>query len=632
MNLCFAEHDYQAEDLLNKTGHAEYKWIALGPSAMHYLAGKGIPYTVPEDYCSRQELDEICIAYYEKLAWAVGMIDGIILDRDEFLREWGVRPFLFYQWQLAQVCDALVARTIQLQRIMDRYEGCEVYIHKAPEQPWSLFGIGFSQEETLWGRVLGLNGWKNKIHVLPQPATTAHASQIVGEPNARSIKEKTIKVISSIVKENSCLDSCLLSARDGYWKNIAHIANNACSALTKAIGLTHLAYEWSEIMPDISRLDHPFYVVRLQEMPTKQMESEINGAPASLWDIFRNVLNGFSVDIASVLKDRFEFIVATSKSSAGKMIAYYERLFVKNRIRLLLTVSRPSFGSYVLRQYCWHRGIPVISWQHGAEWCDKHITQRYDLINLIGCNTLCVAGDTVRKGYEMSPFLRNNACSVVATGLPSLNKLKDIRYDRTSKSIRILWVFGGYYGNGWYCGFSPPFSDRLYYKEQMLIVGAMHRLLRTFPDMELTIKLYPSEYINDQPPWIPEFEGVNRVSFVYKKPDFVELLHRHDAVIVDSPTTTLLQSAATKLPIFVSMANIRWPEAAQELLRKRACCADSADVLIEALEGFISNGAYPYDVDNVEFLKEYGIHDGNSGGAVISFIKEYLNGEKRAEV
>ena len=125
-----------------------------------------------------------------------------------------------------------------------------------------------------------------------------------------------------------------------------------------------------------------------------------------------------------------------------------------------------------------------------------------------------------------------------------------------------------------------------------------------------------------------ELNGLGRVRIVHNKPNFVELLRESDVVIIDSPTTTLLQSMATTLPVFVSMGLLRWPGNAVELIKKRAYCADNATELMDMLEGFIRSGDYRCDVKNVEFLREYGIHEGNSKITALSLINRYLDGQQ----
>src|SRR3990170_8890706 len=99
-NLFLVEHAYQVEDFLRHGFKDKGEWIALGPSAMYCLSKRGIPYTIPEDYCSREEVEDVCISQFERLKEVCKKMDEFLHQGDPFLKEWGIRPFLFHLWQL----------------------------------------------------------------------------------------------------------------------------------------------------------------------------------------------------------------------------------------------------------------------------------------------------------------------------------------------------------------------------------------------------------------------------------------------------------------------------------------------------------------------------------------------------
>ena len=143
LNLFFAEHDYQVEDFLKYYSKNHVKWIALGPSAMHSLLQKGIPYSTPEDYCSLEEVEKECIRQFVQLSNICHKIDDILLEQNPFLAKWGIRPFFFHLWQFSQLLDGLVCRKLQIKKILENFPDAHVYIHLAPPQNWSLSGIGY---------------------------------------------------------------------------------------------------------------------------------------------------------------------------------------------------------------------------------------------------------------------------------------------------------------------------------------------------------------------------------------------------------------------------------------------------------------------------------------------------------
>jgi hypothetical protein len=241
---------------------------------------------------------------------------------------------------------------------------------------------------------------------------------------------------------------------------------------------------------------------------------------------------------------------------------------------------------------------------------------------------MLVYGDGVKFGYKTSPLAKEEKCEVISVGMPSLLTLRDICSIPDANKIRILWPFGGYYGNGWYCGFSPPHSDRIYYKEQMVILHKLLRLLEKYEHLCITVKLYPSTYSDENPPWVEDLRKSERIRIVYNRPNFVELLTHHEVVIIDSPTTTLLQAIATKLPVFVLMSVICWPDEATVLLEKRGWCAKKAEDLMVNLERYVENGTYDRNVEDHDFLTKYGVHNSDPVNNALSLVKSVLNDKK----
>jgi len=154
----------------------------------------------------------------------------------------------------------------------------------------------------------------------------------------------------------------------------------------------------------------------------------------------------------------------------------------------------------------------------------------------------------------------------------------------------------------------------------------MKKLLSNYSELYLTIKLAPSKFSPIDPPWIDDIFHTERVNIIKYNPSFVQLLPEHNIVIIDSPTTTLLQALATKLPVFVLLSAIRWPNFIVSLIEKRAVCANSADDLMKSVNDYIKTFRYPADINNVEFLNNFGnFHSHNSLQIVEKTILKILN-------
>jgi hypothetical protein len=164
----------------------------------------------------------------------------------------------------------------------------------------------------------------------------------------------------------------------------------------------------------------------------------------------------------------------------------------------------------------------------------------------------------------------------------------------------------------------------------MIIVEGMKRIIRGNKKASLTLKLYPNaDALDEDPPWAASLKGIERINII-RNPQFARLLQSHDAVLIDSPTTTLLQAIATRLPVFVLTSVISPPRAHLPLLMQRAVCADNAETLINRLELYLQTGDYTADRDDREYMKLYGTHldDGKSSQRALAILEKTLKGAK----
>ena len=609
--LLFAEHAYQVDDILKKEYCKEGQWIALGPAAMHSLSGKKIPYMIPEDFCSREEIWEICNSQFDRLSDVCSLFDKTMLKEDLFLAEWGIQPFLFSLWQLGQLMDGLAGRALYLKKILKSFPASDIYVHLAPPQAWACFNLGFSKNETLWGRLLSLPGWNAKVHTLFDRETEKRFL----------IKE----IFSNQIKRYSRLYNVSRHIQSGTLKGISFSGNSDKNLFLVLNG----AYEWRYLFPDLIASGGSFYYLSGPGLemtyPKEGVDGGSNRRSGHMWEKFKSSIGIEEIDYLEIIRDRFEWITDHSPFVTRRIIHKLQRFFAAKKIKALLAAGGLDFGSYVARQYCKKKNIPVISWQLGAQWRDKKIIQRADLLYLVGTDATFVYGDEVKNDYETSRFA--GSCRIEPVGSVSLESLRGVKPKAAERGNNILYVITQYYRNVWYCGFSPPYVERLYYREQMAIVTRLIEILKDIPDISVTIKLFPGAEVHDEhPPWVKDLKGVDRLNLIIDQASFSKLLSSHDIVIVDLPTTTLLQAVATKLSVFALMSIVRWPDRVEASLKKRAICADSANELMDHLREYLVSGVYKADAEDNTFLKLYGnyLDDGKCKERVLELLRQYV--------
>jgi hypothetical protein len=103
---------------------------------------------------------------------------------------------------------------------------------------------------------------------------------------------------------------------------------------------------------------------------------------------------------------------------------------------------------------------------------------------------------------------------------------------------------------------------------------------------------------------------------------FESLLRQSDAVILDLPSTILLQALSLSKPTFVLMRYCRYSDELERSLRRAAFCVSTATELVAPLERFVAGESYLPDANDSSFLRAVGTNDDD--GETISRVVEVL--------
>ena len=106
--------------------------------------------------------------------------------------------------------------------------------------------------------------------------------------------------------------------------------------------------------------------------------------------------------------------------------------------------------------------------------------------------------------------------------------------------------------------------------------------------------------------------GLNEIPFrhknikIYSSTPFTTLLKHAKLVILDTPSTTCIETCSTQVPLFVLTGRANWYEKPTKKLQKRAMLAETTDELIKYIKDYLEIGKYDSDTKNTEFLTQYG--------------------------
>ena len=229
--------------------------------------------------------------------------------------------------------------------------------------------------------------------------------------------------------------------------------------------------------------------------------------------------------------------------------------------------------------------IPVIIWQHGemnlyndifTESVETKYTTHY----------LCY-GESVKPKYE---------------AYIGKSPMKNI-FTVGSTHKNITWESGQHilYVTGKWMKFVIPFIDvidpdtRLYNAQKDIL-----EYLNSIGDKHSVV------FKGNNSPGLSETPFCHKNIKIDETTPFTTLLENAKLVILDTPATTCIETCSTTVPLFVLTGRTNWYEKPTELLQKRAVLADTTEKLICNLKNYLNDNIYPADINNREFLNEYG--------------------------
>mgnify|MGYP001605190221 FL=1 len=613
-NLFFAEHDYQVQDFINRGLHLKGEWIALGPSAMWGLDQRSIKYQIPEDFYNMNKLEDVCLRNHERVEWLCYKLDEYLFKKHPKLREWGIKPFLFNIFPLTILFDGIVSRIFQLTSILKHYTGYSVYVHKAEDFPWGIFEICFSNRETLYGKILSLKGWNLNINLLHD-----------GTNNNLYKDSRPFTYLKNFVRRSIFSHTLVSYARTKNWKMIfSFYLPNKASIMVNGLG------EWQYIIPSLQKEGYKIIfshndIIFKNNINANAWKIVYNFDWSKLDDVIMNCFEYEGISFLPLIDDRLSYILSTAHKNSLQIIKKVSEIIKRYSVKILLNSSNDVFTSHTVCQVARKLGIPVIIWQHGFMISNNgRINQLNEFNDMLTSDIVLTFGDNVSDAYHI--YSSKFSPQIVSVGSCKLDKIKKESMNlegRAVSSPKILYAISNYLQNTWYYGFTPPYSDCLLYRDQISIM----EFLKTVSEkgMSVTVKLYPI-YSHDDPKWIDKYYN-NNITIIKYKPSFIDLLKTHDVVVLDIPTTVLLQALAASKPVFINMKHWRYPAEAYEMLKKRAVCSDEVSDLLKHLQNYLNTGTYTADINNNDFLKAYGIHEGDykSDVRAMRVIKNAIN-------
>jgi hypothetical protein len=579
-------------------------WVATGPGAMHELGRLGIGYAIPEDYYAAEQLH----AVGEKSRAAAMQVCRVLDARlgrvsKEFADARVTYRFEFYN--LSALMDLLAARMFQLDRIVRAVRPTRVWTAKF--SGGAVRGAG----RFTYGALLALDGWPTTV----QPVIFFRASP------APPVHHKVGGCMACLFP-GTWLYRLISAGRTLFWNlrlsrgNDRHACFHLVSPECKAVA-GHLSRHRTRIsiFPMRDWAASVRIPGKIRQEICRDLEQDV---------VFRRQFWWYGIDTYPLLAPYVRYLVQSLSIQLVNAYSHARSYFRDKRVSVLLTRNKARAVDHSICRAAQDLGVRVFNWQHGSTGFAAHRTLEY--AELLTTDIFLAYGRGVHRAQER--IAAGYGATVVPVGSPSLERLKSTwrrkckRVDRLPQfgevgRLLCIYVTTNYLEHRWYAGYTPPFSDTLFYQTQVVLLQG----LLAVPSLRVVVKLHPNPMYTS-PPWVESFAAARFLTVIRDQCSFTDLLAYADLIVLDWPSTTLLQALVTDRPVFVLTKHRKLYPEALVLLSRRAVLAAELEEMAMRVRTFAETGRYPADVCDSAFLLDYGLHrsDGSSRERAADFI------------
>jgi hypothetical protein len=630
--LVLLEDENQVQDYLVREIHipGEKTLIALSPFAMYELDRQRVTYKIIEDYVNSKTLFALGLNNYSKVEDICNLIDSHVHKKLPELKDLGIRPDFFSFFSLKVMYDSVTIRLNQLSKLIDCEKPDTILVYQSKlVLNNKINGVGYllpNIQESIYSQLLNLHFNKINVETLPE------ISEIKTEKKGKKdvlVSNKLRNIVLKIVESNPIIYDFAVTFKKIGWnaglRKFISIIVNRRKFHDYPVMLFGGGYNW-DYCRDYFKNVQIAQILRVFNEKSEWIESESkakNKVILDLWKeikndpLFRSHFKWDDFEFFPVLEEKFLFLIERVVPSCLRNYNEAAHLLKYNNIKALIVSTSTNCFAHIYSRAARNQQIPVIFWQHGNYSYSNHPMIVYN--DIISSDYFLVFGEGILKKFNKDA--EKYGTKLIPIGSAALDSLMNMEKKR-DKKLTVLYASMTFLQNRLYISNSPPFSDN----QQWLTLKNILNVLGKHVEIHTIIKMKP---IYREPP-IKEYseeKGYDNFQFIWDEYGFIDLLPKADIIVLDVPSTILLQSLTTKKPIFVYTGQLNIDETALKMLNKRAYCYDDLNTFTSKLNEFLSGrGIGDVDYTNTEFLEHYGMYelDGKAGERAANTVKSII--------
>ena len=567
---------------------ADYHVVSLSPLIEVALGKTGRPYTRPEDYLDEMALEEEGIANFAKVEALCAALDAIFADAVPEVAEHELQPARWHYFWLKIVYDAFSIRAYQLRRVLAAEAPREV-LYFQRSQP-DLNREWISQSESLYAYLLD--------HLLPALEIAGKRLEPVAEREAK--RDVTLESSGSLLQR---------VRRSAGWR--VRRVRQALEMLPRVLPrrsrgrVLCLDYGYSipYIAPELERLGYdvwvwrdPASVYRVGSLNKHILEATVqlsDGEVAAIWRVVernRTVRDLFcweGYDLWPAVAPRLRRLVERGLPAVLNHYAAAQSMLKQLQPDAVLM----SMASFAWEKTICHAarraGVPTVVSRHG-ELGTHHVPMMvYQDIDAVAW-ALCWGKWEAAWTRRWARW----AVQVRITGAPMVEQASRSAPTRAALRARlgigqhervVLYVPTALDFNWRYISHRNP-SDSTYFRHQRSIVTGLCEV----DSCRVLVKVHSGSHASPLAVWIQD-NLPGRVTCI-ASPNFSELIHLPDVIVLDAPATTLVQAVQSSARIYIYNSWFRWEPGVLNVLRRTCVISDDFEEWGKQLQNDLISG------------------------------------------
>lgn len=579
--------------------------VVTTPQVCWELTKKGIPYKPIETIYDSERVFNHNMDNFSKIDSLCSTIDDYLKTENFLLQKYNISPAYDNFFFIKMLYDALSVRiailhdlieTIQPERIIGFSHNDSTTHNKIKRYP-------FDPKESIFSIVLQLDGWKIPTQVIIK---TPESSITSGYHSISSIDD-IIKKYLSHFRINIFIYNILYSLKkNGLRSALRAIIQPICSLLKhkKYLIKVGFGYNWETCIPHVSNIGYEIFHYSIKPI-TSIDENVTVQFPISFVNEW---CNSFGIDFTGVFLERLIPKLRESLSCLSDNIEEVEKLIRFLNPQAILYGIKTSFTDHLFAHVAHYHNVINISWQHGSQGMSHNpIAYPVEMMNSDVHLTYgkCVS-DTYREIIKIFPnrFIQGYYPKFFSTGSQNLFILYQKRIRRAINKNDVVYITTNYYLNNFYINLPILFQDNSLWLTQQKILATLGEC-----GVNSFFKLHPSNFSDNHfHEYLFKCE-YDTIEIIRGEKSISDLIENCDVIIIDCPTTTLLEALTTEKNIFVLLKHFPLTDIAESLLRKRAYCSSDIDEFSDMIHAYLTGCpiAQKPDVNNTEYLEAYGL-------------------------